>query len=84
MKRAIRLLLTAACLAVPALAVAQNEPGEHHFPSPAALAACKDKGAGDACEFDGHRGHVSGTCRKVRSGDLACVHHHHGEDAGAE
>ena len=80
--------LAAALMAVPALGAAQSNPNEDehpHAPHPEAVAACKDKGEGDACEFDGAHGHVAGTCRKVRTGDLACVHphHHHDHDAGA-
>jgi hypothetical protein len=69
---------------VPALAMAQRSPSddEHHGPPPEAIAACKDKNDGDACEFDAPRGHVSGTCRKARTGDLAC-HHRHRHDGGA-
>jgi hypothetical protein len=67
-----------------ALAPAQGAPAdeEHHGPRPESIAACKDKGEGDACEFDAPRGHVTGTCRKVRSGDIACVHPHPHHDAG--
>jgi hypothetical protein len=66
-------------LATPALGLAEDEPdaGHHHVPRPEAIAACKDKSAGDSCEFDAPRGHIVGTCRTVRSGDLACVHPHH-------
>ena len=69
-----------------ALSPGQGAPSddEHHGPRPEAIAACKDKSDGDACEFDAPRGHVSGTCHKVRSGELACVrpHQHHEPDGG--
>jgi hypothetical protein len=70
---------------VPALGTAQQSPAddEPHGPRPEAIAACKDKGEGDACEFEGHHGTVAGTCRKVRTGDLACVRPHHHHDGGA-
>lgn len=69
----------------PALVVAQSSPtdDEHHGPHPEALAACKDKSEGDACEFDAPWGHVAGTCRKARTGELACAHPHHHHDGGA-
>ncbi|HXX70257.1 MAG TPA: hypothetical protein VEK07_23965 [Polyangiaceae bacterium] len=83
MNQSIRVLAATVCVLVPALAAAQSDPGgEHHGPRPEAIAACKGKTDGDACEFDAPRGHVSGTCRKVRTGDLACVHPHHHHDAG--
>jgi hypothetical protein len=58
---------------------------EHHAARPEAIAACKDKKDGDSCEFDAPRGHVAGSCRKVHTGDLACVHphEHHEHDGGA-
>ena len=74
---------------VPTLGAARSAPGDgdehHHGPSPEAIAACKDKSEGNACEFDGPRGHESGTCHKTRSGDLACFHPHHphAQDGGA-
>ncbi len=85
MLKLIRLAITAASILVPALSAAQASPSddEHHGPRPEAVAACKDKTEGDACEFDAPRGHVAGTCRKVKSGDLACVHPHHHHDGGA-
>jgi hypothetical protein len=66
------------------LAAAQSSPAdeEHHGPRPEALAACKDKTEGAACEFDGPKGHVTGTCRKTHTDDLACMRPHH-HDAGA-
>lgn len=83
MNNAIRWMVVAAWAVVPALAAAQSDPaGEHRGPSPEAIAACKDKSEGDACEFDAPRGHVSGTCRKVKTGDVACVHPHHHHDGG--
>lgn len=71
--------LIVSLIAVPMLASADEAPdgGERHWPRPEAIAACKDKSEGDACTFEGHRGTVSGTCRKVQSGDLACMHPHH-------
>jgi hypothetical protein len=74
-----------AWLLVPTLGAAQSNPtgDEHHGPSPESIAACKDKSEGDVCEFDGAHGHVSGSCRKGRSGDLSCWHPHHHHDGGA-
>jgi len=79
------LAIVVSLLMIPALGEAQNSPAddEHHGPRPEALAACKDKIEGDACEFDAPRGHIVGACRKVRTGDLACVHPHHHHDAGS-
>jgi|SRR5580692_1212469 hypothetical protein len=73
-----------ALLLFPALSAAQSNPNgdEHRGPSPESIAACKDKAEGDACEFDGPHGHVAGTCRKSRDGDLACRHPHHHQDGG--
>jgi hypothetical protein len=85
MLKPMELAVSIAFMLVPALCAAQSSPegDEHHGPSPEAIAACKDKAEGDACEFDGARGHVAGTCRKGRSGDLACWHPHHHHDGGA-
>jgi hypothetical protein len=85
MSKWVRLAIVAALTIVPALGAAQSAPSddEPHGPRPEAIAACKDKGEGDACEFDAPRGHIAGTCHKVRSGDLACVHPHHHHDGGA-
>jgi len=86
MLKLVRAAVVVALVAIPALGAAQDKPdgGEHHGPSPEAIAACKDKKDGDACEFDAPRGHVAGTCRKVRSGDVACVHPHHHHDSGGD
>jgi hypothetical protein len=70
---------------LPLLAVAQSSPAdeEHHGPRPEALAACKDKNEGAACDFDAPKGHVTGTCKKTHTNDLACMGPHHHHDAGA-
>jgi hypothetical protein len=80
-----RAALAVALTVVPAIGAAQSNPSDDkpHPPHPAALAACKDKSDGDTCEFDAPHGHVSGTCHKVASGDLACVHPHRHPDGGA-
>jgi hypothetical protein len=80
----LSLAATVALMIVPALGAAQNSPSddEPHGPRPESIAACKDKSEGDACEFDAPRGHVSGTCHKARTGDLACFHPHHHNDGG--
>lgn len=88
MLRLMRHVVAIGLVVVPAVVAAQRSFADDkpHSPRPEAIAACKDKSEGVACEFDAPRGHVSGTCRKVRSGDLACVHpHHHHDhaDAGA-
>jgi hypothetical protein len=79
------LAIVVSLLMIPALGEAQNSPtdDEHHGPRPEAVAACKDKTEGDACEFDAPRGHIVGACHKVRTGDLACVHPHHHHDGGS-
>ena len=79
MMKLLRVAVVIAAIALPALGAAQDHPKdeEHHGPHPEALAACKDKGEGDTCEFDGHHGHVVGTCRKARTGELFCMHPHH-------
>jgi|HubBroStandDraft_5_1064220.scaffolds.fasta_scaffold736553_2 hypothetical protein len=84
MSKLMRLILVATLVAVPAIGAAQTGPNdeEHRGPSSEAIAACKDKSDGNACEFDGALGHVSGNCRKARSGDLACMHPHHHHDGG--
>ncbi len=87
MKKWMRLAMTIGVLSVPTLLVAQSGLADgdehHHGPSPEAIAACKAKSEGDACEYDGAHGHEAGMCRKVRTGDLACVHpHHHPEQDG--
>jgi hypothetical protein len=90
MKNWMRLAVAVGVLCVPVLGAAQGSPAEdeehHHGPSPEALAACKAKSEGDACEYDSERGHKTGSCHKTRSGELACFHphhHHEGGDAGA-
>jgi hypothetical protein len=86
MSKRTRLAVAAALALFPAVAAAQSAPpdGEHHGPRPEAIAACKEKGDGDACEFDAPHGHIAGTCHKDRAGDLACMHpHHHHSDGGA-
>ncbi|MGA3122567.1 MAG: hypothetical protein ABSF69_17520 [Polyangiaceae bacterium] len=90
MSKLTRFAAIVGLMTVPVLSAAQSNPtdDEHHGAWPEAIAACKDKAEGDACEFDAPRGHLSGSCRKVRSGDLACVHPHHhhdhdGHDGGA-
>jgi hypothetical protein len=84
MLKVVRLAVVIALMVVSALAAGQSGPSddEHHGPRPEAIAACKDKSEGDACEFDGAGRHVSGACRKVRTGDLACVHPHYHHDGG--
>lgn len=84
MSKLTRAALAVALTIIPALGAAQSNPAdeEHHGPRPEAIAACKDKSEGDACEFDAPRGHIQGTCRKARSGDLACMHPHHHHDGG--
>jgi hypothetical protein len=86
MLKLTRLAMVAAAMIVPALGAAQSSPSddEHHGSRPEAIVACKDKTEGDACEFDASLGHVAGTCRKVRTGDLACVHPHHHHDGGTQ
>ena len=85
MFKLVRITLSAALLLAPAVVAAQSSPAddEPHGPRPEAVAACKDKSEGAACEFDAPRGHIAGTCRKVHTGDLACVHPHHHHDGGA-
>jgi hypothetical protein len=84
MSKYLRLAVAIGLTIVPALAVAQSSPhdDEPHGPRPEAIAACKDKSEGDTCEFDAPRGHVSGTCHKARTGDLACFHPHQHNDGG--
>jgi hypothetical protein len=87
MLKLVHIVAGISLLVIPALSLAQDNPKdeEHHGPRPESIAACKDKAEGSACEFDAPRGHVSGTCRKVHTGDTACVHpHHHHHDAGTE
>jgi hypothetical protein len=84
MPHSIRAAIVLVVTVLGVLAVAQSSPAdeEHHGPRPEALAACKDKTEGAACEFDGPKGHVTGTCRMTRTNDLACMRPHH-HDAGA-
>jgi hypothetical protein len=78
MSKLLRVLVAVGLTMVPVLGAAQTTPEqEHHHPGPHSIAACKDKSEGVACEFDGPHRHVVGTCRKVESGVLACVHPHH-------
>jgi hypothetical protein len=82
MLKFVRVAVVVTSIAFPSVGAADDPPdgGEHHRgPSPAAIAACKAKTEGDACSFEGHHGTVEGTCRKVHTGDLACVrpHPHH-------
>jgi hypothetical protein len=84
MMKWIPVAVAATLTILPVLAAAQSSPAdeEHHGPRPEAIAACKDKSEGDACGFDAPRGHIAGTCRKARTGELACMHPHH-HDGGA-
>ena len=84
MLKVVRLAAVIALMAVSALAAGQSGPSddEHHGPRPEAIATCKDKSEGDACEFDGGNRHASGACRKVRRGDLARVHAHYHHNGG--
>jgi hypothetical protein len=90
MFKLIRVAVTAALLVVPALGFARSSPADDkpaddrgHGPHPEAIAACKDKSEGDACEFDAPHGHVAGMCHKDHAGDLACFHPHMHHDGGA-
>jgi hypothetical protein len=85
MVKLIRWVAAVGLVIVPAVVAAQSSPSDDkpHTPRPEAIAACKDKSDGAACEFDAPRGHVSGTCHKVRTGDMVCVHPHHHRDGGA-
>jgi|HubBroStandDraft_1064217.scaffolds.fasta_scaffold1225592_2 hypothetical protein len=82
MPKVIRLMIVTGLVIVPVAGAAQSSPADDkpHAPRPEAIAACKDKSEGVACEFDAPRGHVSGTCHKVQTGDMACVHPHHHHD----
>ena len=88
MKNWMRLVVAVGVIAVPTIVAAQSSPADgdehHHAPSPESIAACKAKSEGDVCEYDGPHGHESGTCHKLRSGDLACFHphQHHEHDGG--
>ncbi len=42
-------------------------------PPPAAFEACAGKKAGDACDFECRRGHVTGTCQLRWNDELSCV-----------
>jgi len=86
MSKGMSFALALAVVLTPVLGSAQDKPGdgEHHGPRPEAVAACKDKSDGDACEFDAPRGHVVGTCHTAHTGDLACFHpHHHHHEQGS-
>jgi hypothetical protein len=82
MPRSMRLVVALGLVMVPAAVAAQSTRADDrpHAPRPEAIAACKDKSDGAACEFDAPRGHVTGTCHKMQTGDLACVHPHHHHD----
>jgi hypothetical protein len=85
--RFVAFALGTVLFAAPTFGAADDQPdaGEHHAPRPEAIAACKDKSEGEACTFEGHRGAVSGTCHKVETGEVACIHphhHHHHESGG--
>ena len=86
MLKLVHIAVVVSLIAVPTLGAAQDQPdgGEHHGPRPEAIAACKNKDEGNACEFDAPRGHIVGTCLKVRTGDLACVHPRHQNGGGTE
>ena len=81
MVKLARLSVIVTILAIPALGAAHDpDGGAHHWPGPESIAACKDKSEGDACTFEGHHGTVSGTCKKAKTGELACAHPHHHHD----
>jgi hypothetical protein len=79
------LSLSAAAMFLAALGATQESlaDDEHHGPRPEAIAACKEKKEGDSCTFEGRHGAVAGACRKVHTGDLACVRPHHDHDGAA-
>lgn len=76
-------LLGVGVLLLPAITQAQSGQARRHQPRPEAIAACKDKSEGAACEFDAPRGHIVGSCKKVHTGDVACVRPHPRGDGGA-
>jgi hypothetical protein len=81
MLKFVPVAVVVSAIAIPSLGAADDPPdgGWHHEIRPEAIAACKAKVEGDTCSFEGHHGTVEGTCRKVHTGDLACVrpHPHH-------
>jgi hypothetical protein len=74
MKHFMSVALLSLALLTPALAGADDEPGnkKKHKPPPAAFDACKDKAEGDACSFAGRKGTVNGTCKAKKGGALFC------------
>ncbi|MFO0695315.1 MAG: hypothetical protein U0230_17260 [Polyangiales bacterium] len=84
----------AACFALSSVAFAQPPQGgsgggppgggQHHGPPPAARSACANQAEGASCSFQSPHGQVTGTCRRVPEGSVACVpaHPHHGGHGG--
>ncbi len=87
MLRWMHVSVASAALLVPTIGIAQSRADEddHTTWKAQAVAACKDKTDGTACEFEGHHGKVAGVCHAGKSGELLCMgpHHHHDHDGGA-
>lgn len=67
-KKTITLIMLGAMLPVAACAADNNEErrGPHQGPPPEAIAACKDKSAGDKVTFKGREGEsVAAICRSI-------------------
>lgn len=47
--------------------------GGRRGPPAEAIAACQGRSEGVTCEIDAPRGRIDGSCRRVRSGEMACV-----------
>jgi len=50
-----------------------NQQGERRGPPPEAISACSGKAENASCGFTSPRGPLSGTCRNVPEGKMACV-----------
>ena len=69
-------VLVVAGVSYAALVAAQEmvvEDHQRHGPPPAALEACRDASPGAMCRMATPGGELSGSCRRVPSGQLACV-----------
>ena len=51
----------------------QMKEGHRRTPPPEALSACQGKSQGDDCSFEAPMGEITGQCRKVPEGQMACV-----------
>jgi hypothetical protein len=69
----IRRTISATILLACTLGAAVAQPGPQGGAPREAIEACTGVSLEQACRFEGPRGELTGTCREVRDGSVACV-----------